>query len=103
MIAQLDFDLPARRVPTSQAAAEAATAFAAQQRERVYAFLASRGAWGATQREASESLGIGRPSICARFWELAGGRRVGGVPQYTVRIHRTERRRERCAVYAVLP
>jgi len=100
---QLDLiDPPSRPVLTSQQAAEEAKAFAAHQREAVYAFIKQEGRWGATQREIAERLGLGRPSVAARTWELHGGKRHNGAPDYPVRIHRTGERRERCAVYRAL-
>ena len=100
MIEQLNLiDPPSRPVLTSQQAAEQAKAFAAHQRELVYAFIKQQGRWGATQREIAERLGLGRPSVAARTWELHGGKRHNGAPDYPVRIHRTGERREKCAVY----
>ena len=52
--------------------------------------------------EIAERLGLGRPSVAARTWELHGGKRHNGAPDYPVRIHRTGERRERCAVYRAL-
>jgi hypothetical protein len=100
MTLQLDLiDPPSRPVLTSQQAAEEARAFAAAQREAVYTFIKSQGRWGATQREIAEQLGLQRASVCGRTWELHGGKRHNGAPDYPVRIHRTGERRERCAVY----
>ena len=103
MIQQLDLiDPPSRPVLTSQQAAEDAKVFAARQREQVFAFIKQQGRSGATQKEIAEQLGLGRPSTAARTWELHGGKRHNGAPDYPVRIHRTGERRERCAVYIVV-
>lgn len=90
-------DPPSRPVPTSEDAAREAWAFAGEQRERVYVYLASCGAHGATQKEAERALEISRQSLAARFWELAGGKHDGAWP-LRIRIDR-ERRREGCYVY----
>lgn len=73
---------------TSREAAIKAADFVGQQGEVVYAWFADQ-IEGGTQREASEALQIGRPSICARTraLELAG------------RLVKTENRRQGCAVY----
>lgn len=90
---------PSRSVITSQEAAERAKEFAALQREAVFAFIKQQGAAGATQKEISEALSLGRPSVCARCWELAGG---NGRTPHRVRIVATTRRRQGCQVYIAL-
>lgn len=76
---------------TSRDAALAVERFVGEQGETVYAWLAERP--DGTQKEASASLGIGRPSICARFHALeAAGR-----------IVKLKHRRDGCAVYIVRP
>lgn len=75
---------------TSRDAAIAAASFVCAQGRLVLAYIRQRGS--ATQREASEGLGIGRPSCCARFraLELCGA------------IAKTSARRQACAVYVPL-
>jgi len=98
VIQQLDLiDPPSRPVLTSQQAAEEAKIFAARQREQVFAFIKRQGRSGATQKEITEDLGIGRPSVCARVYELEG--RWHGLP---ARIIRTTMRREACGVYVTI-
>lgn len=65
------FDPPARAVPTSRAAARAIRGDPARgQRLRLRQYLEDRGALGATQEEAATALRMGRPTMCARAWEL---------------------------------
>jgi len=65
------FDPPARPVPTSRAAARAIRGDPARgQRLRLRQYLEDRGDRGATQEEAAVALRMGRPTCCARFWEL---------------------------------
>lgn len=92
------FDVPAApRVPyapgsaTSKAAAEKARGFIGEQGERVAAWFEAQGVHGATQKQASEALHIGRASMCARVNALE---RDG-------RLVKTARRFEGCAVYRV--
>lgn len=93
---------PARPVATSIAAATEARVFAGEQRERVYAFIKGKGRCGATRKDVERALGIPTQSACPRMWELHGGKRVNGVPQYRVRITGTGGRRERCEIYVAL-
>ena len=73
---------------TSHEAAVKASKFVGRQGERVWEWFWDRPE-GATQREASEALGISRASVCARVraLELAG------------RLVKTVRRRNACSVY----
>lgn len=77
---------------TSRDAALAVRSYIAQQGEIVYAWIAECGSGGATQKEASAALGIGRPSMAARFNALA---QAG-------RIRKTDQRRQACAVYQAI-
>ena len=95
---RFDFDPPMRpklstpfqpASETSREAAERAQAFVGDQGARVLAWIQVRGSFGATQRECSEALGIGRPSICARVRALE---QVG-------QIVKTDRKRDGCFVY----
>ena len=72
MVRQGDlFDPPARPVPTSRAAARAIRGDPARgQRLRLRQYLEDRGEQGATQEEAAVALRMGRPTMCARMWEL---------------------------------
>lgn len=74
---------------TSLDAAIAAHGFVGEQGARVLAWVQARGAFGATQKEAEAALGIGRPSLCARFLalELIGA------------LRNTRAKRDKCAVY----
>lgn len=84
-----NYELPFQsQSPTSHDAAVAAAEFIGLQGERVFEWF-ERQAGGATQREASEALGIGRPSMCARVraLELAG------------RLVKCSGRRQGCAIY----
>lgn len=74
---------------TSHEAAVHAKAFAGEQQQRVYRYLQSVD--GATQKACSEVLGIGRPSIAARFREL----------EQLGMISKTLQRRAGCCVYSV--
>lgn len=77
---------------TSHDAAVKASAFSGRQAANVYAFIRTSGSAGVTQREASDYLDIGRPSICARFREL----------EQAGRIVKTTARREGCACYVAV-
>jgi DNA-binding XRE family transcriptional regulator len=62
---------PARRVPTSQAAARRIRGDPARgQRLRLRQYLEDRAELGATQEEAATALRMGRPTMCAWMWEL---------------------------------
>jgi hypothetical protein len=74
---------------TSRDAALRAQAFIGQQGQDVLTWIASHGEAGATQKEASAALGIGRPSLCARFNAL----------EQTGAIVKTTARRGGCYVY----
>lgn len=85
-------DLPFQsESPTSHAAAVKAHDFVSQQGEKVFAWFAQRRS-GATQKEASEALEIGRPSMCARVRAL----------EQAGRLVKTSARRDGCQVYEVL-
>ena len=75
---------------TSREAAERARKFIGRQGLTVLAWFVARGAYGGTQREASEALGIGRPSVCARCHALEQTGQLVKLPGAT---------RQRCAVY----
>jgi hypothetical protein len=65
------FDPPSRAPHTSRAAARQIRGDPARsQRLRLHLFLEGCGERGATQEEAATRLRMGRPSCCARFWEL---------------------------------
>lgn len=79
---------------TSKAAAVKARDFVAEQGFTVLAWITAQGEHGATQKEAerpkaSGGLGIGRPSLAARFNAL----------ERKAWITKTTRRRDGCAVY----
>lgn len=76
---------------TSREAALAAKQFVGQQGVAVLKAIADCGPAGATQKEISAALGIGRPSICARFNAL----------EQSWRIVKTAHRRNGCAVYRI--
>ena len=76
---------------TSRRAADRAVAFAGSQRDRIQAWFTAQGTRGGTQKEASEALEIGRPSMCARVRELERD----GV------IVKAQRARGGCGVYVV--
>jgi hypothetical protein len=61
---------PAVRSRTSIAAAEAMREIAPTKRGEVYAWLAKRGAAGATREEIAEGLGMRLSSVCGRCREL---------------------------------
>lgn len=75
---------------TSRDAALRAKAFVYRQGLEVYRYLASCGSRGATQKEVSAALGIGRPSCCARFKALEDAGAIRKV-EYS--------RRDGCTVY----
>ena len=86
-----NYELPyAPESDTSHDAAVAARKFIGRQGLTVLAWFTSRGAYGGTQREASEVLGIGRQSICARCHALE---QTGQI----VKLAGTTR--QRCVVY----
>ncbi len=77
---------------TSRDAALRAQSFVGEQGETVFAWICLQGVNGATQKEAAAALGIGRPSLCARFRALEQvhailktGDRRGGCVVYRVR------------------
>ena len=74
---------------TSKAAADRAKDFVGEQGAVVLSFILTRGLKGATQKEAHAALGIGRPSLCARFRAL----------EQTKQIEKTAERRGGCVVY----
>lgn len=74
---------------TSHDAAVQARDFVGKQGVQVWCWFESRGAYGGTQREAAEALGIGRPSIAAR---------VNALEQQG-RLRKTAQRRAGCSVY----
>jgi hypothetical protein len=78
---------------TSEAAARAAERFVGPQGIEVWFWLRAQGARGGTQREASTALGLGRPSVCARFHALEQRGEIRKVAGTT---------RERCAVYVAV-
>jgi biotin operon repressor len=77
---------------TSRDAAKRAERYVCQQGADVLRWFLERGARGGTQRECSEALGIGRPSICAR---------VRALEQCGWLIKSVSERRTGCAVYFV--
>lgn len=85
-------ELPFNQAETSRDAAVKARDFVGRQGVQVLCWFEGRGAYGGTQREAAEALGIGRPSICARVNALeAQGCLV-----------KSEQRRLGCAVYTAV-
>lgn len=88
------YELPfASGSDTSEAAARRAERFVGPQGVTVWTWLQQQGPRGGTQREASTALGVGRPSICARFHALEQRgeiRKLAG----TTRAH--------CAVYVAV-
>lgn len=74
---------------TSKDAAKKAQDFVCEQGWKVYGWLQKQGERGGTQKEAAGKLGLGRPSLCARFRALEQGKW----------IVKTEHRRAGCAVY----
>ena len=99
MTAPLDLFTAPPALGTNPETVEFAAEFVERQRRIVYAFIVSQGRWGATMREAEHALLISRQSLCWRFRELCGGKRINGFPEYRVYVVRTEERRERCQVY----
>lgn len=95
---QPEFDFSALSVPyqhgseTSKAAAERARAFVGEQGATVLAWLRQRGDKGSTQKETASVLGIGRPSLCARFRAL----------EQVHAILKTSERRGNCVVYRAM-
>ncbi len=86
------YELPfASNSDTSHDAAVRARDFVGVQGETVAAWFTAQGDHGGTQREASEALGIGRPSTAARCHAL----------EQHGRIAKTTARRDGCAVYQV--
>lgn len=87
------YDLPfASGSATSEVAARKAQDFVGPQGIAVWSWLRRQGATGGTQREASEALHLGRPSICARFHAL----------EQCGEIVKTAGRRRGCVVYVVV-
>lgn len=76
---------------TSRDAAVRAERFVCAQGLEVLHWMQDQGAHGATQKEASDALRIGRPSICARFHAL----------EKRGALVKTTQRRDGCAVYQV--
>ena len=74
---------------TSRDAALKAARFVGQQGLDVMGWFRAQGEHGGTQRECSEALGIGRPSVCARVNAL----------EKQGRMVKTDERRAGCAVY----
>jgi hypothetical protein len=98
---QLDFTAPIQRVvsvpyqrgsATSKAAAERARSFVGEQGAIVLTWIRQRGERGATQKEAEFHLGLGRPSLCARFRAL----------EQVHAILKTGDRRDGCRVYRAM-
>ena len=81
-----------RSSDTSKAAAARAQHFVGEQGETVLIWIQARGERGATQKDAAAALGIGRPSLCARFRAL----------EQTHAILKTAERRGGCVVYRAL-
>lgn len=81
---------------TSKEAARTIRPDTARLRRIVLAFIVSRGADGATQKEASIALGIPRATLCPRFRELEGWQ------DYPVQIRKTVQRRDGCFAYVAL-
>lgn len=77
---------------TSRSAAERAKDFVGEQGAVVLRFILTRGLKGATQKEISEALNIGRPSICARVRAL----------EQTQQIEKTTAKRGNCFVYVAV-
>lgn len=75
---------------TSHDAAVRARDYVGKQGADVLAWIGTRGRYGATQKEAEAALGIGRPSLCARFRALE---QAGELEK------KTTERRGGCAVY----
>lgn len=91
--ASFDFETPyARGSETSRDAAIRAQSFVGEQGATVYAWILEQGLHGATQKEAERALGIGRPSLCARFRAL----------EQTSAILKTGERRGGCVVYKAM-
>jgi DNA-binding MarR family transcriptional regulator len=91
------FDLhPVPRLPfargsdTSFDAAMKARHFVGEQGRQVLAYILGCGAAGCTQKDISEALFLGRPSVCARVNAL----------EHAGEIRKTGARRDACAVYA---
>lgn len=76
---------------TSRDAALQAVRFVGPQGLDVYEWIQRCGAYGATQKEISAALRIGRASVCARVHAL----------EKQGRVVKTETRRDGCAVYRV--
>lgn len=78
-----------RKSATSKAAAIKAKSFIGEQGKRVLSWFQQQGVSGATQRQASEALGISRASMCARVnaLESAG------------QLVKTARRQDGCQIY----
>lgn len=85
-----NYSLPyASQSETSRDAALAMQPHVETQEATVYRWFVARGSDGGTQRECSQDLWIGRPSVAARVHALE---RQG-------RLVKTDRRRAGCAVY----
>lgn len=63
---------PHNRTPTSVAAATSKVSDAATERARVYAYIASLGAVGATREEIEDALQMPGNTVRPRVWELMG-------------------------------
>lgn len=66
---------------TSRAAAEAMVSASITQRQRLYAYYATKGQGGSTDEEAEVALDLRRSSICARRAELLKAGLVEAAPQ----------------------
>lgn len=76
---------------TSYEAAIRAQQFVSAQGLLVWRWLSARGALGGTMKEAAAALGIGRPSLCARF---RGLEHAGAIRKLAVK-------RAGCVAYSV--
>lgn len=76
---------------TSRQAAIHARDFVGKQGVQVLLWVEARGAYGATQKEISDGLQLGRPSVCAR---------VNALEQQG-KLVKTSARRQGCVVYSV--
>lgn len=87
---------PHNRTPTSVAAAASKVSDAATERARVYIYLASLGAVGATREEIEDALHMPGNTVRPRVWELMGnGGHVARIMEAgVVRLTRSGRRAE---------
>ena len=98
---EIEFRPPSEPVDTSWEAAGRIQPHVSQLREQVYQYIASRGEFGATEREIEHGLTLPGNTVRPRLWELEGNA-PKDQKRPPVRIAKSPRRRDRMRVYVAL-